>query len=286
MSPGPCIIQMKLRLLEMSDNAQSKRAGGPLADKACSLQNIPRQPTTTAEKKPTKLLQSTLLSFITAGKRADPIATLDTGDGLAVPRDIDVRVKRKASELDSSSDQGSVIPVKKAQRQSSKVERLLALTNSPDTIISFVQRLYKPLDINQLALSNQYLPPVAIYLLETDLVFKTDAVDQFGHCCARCIRKRTNGRLVQELVLWEKGSKTNRDPPRVSGCGLESAGKVYIYHLVAAYVASTKPRMGMTLELLDRVSQGKSEENAQTIRHLCGHGVSISSIYVFLSRPS
>jgi homing endonuclease-like protein len=112
---------------------------------------------------------------------------------------------------------------------------------------------------------NQYLTPILRSLSDSQLLFPQE-VGTKGHCRALYQKTRNaDGTIVEIPKLLEGGS--NSDHPRY---GIDNA-KYPVYHLVALHKALTAPDESMSLELLFAVSSDKSDKNAKTILHHCGH---------------
>jgi hypothetical protein len=113
---------------------------------------------------------------------------------------------------------------------------------------------------------NQSLPPIVRPLTDDNLLFPQQL--PHGHCWALWTRTMAGGVQEERLKLREGG--LNNDAPRTSNLdGVD--GKTYIYHVLAVAHATTNPSTHLNMELLSRVSQGKQEDGALTILHLCGH---------------
>jgi hypothetical protein len=115
--------------------------------------------------------------------------------------------------------------------------------------------------------TNSSLPPFVRKLEDVNLQFPQ--VELLEHCSALVTRTEKNGIVTESLKLTE-GGKDNKDSPRVI---LTKGGrtKTYVYHIVALVEAVRNSGPRLSLDLLRGVSQEKSEQNAQTILHLCGH---------------
>lgn len=114
---------------------------------------------------------------------------------------------------------------------------------------------------------NSFLLPFIKALNDANLQF--NQVTPLDHCSALVTRTEKDGKINESVKLRE-GRNANKDRPGVI-LTKGSRTKVYVYHIVALVTAIRNPGPRLTPDLLRSVSQEKSEKNAQTILHLCGH---------------
>lgn len=141
--------------------------------------------------------------------------------------------------------------------------KLLIMTIPSQKILSFYALVTGKLP--EPKSSNQSLSPRIRALTDAHLAYPQ--VLKHGHCMALFTRTKVKEQVREEIKLKEGGS--NNDSPRITLNDVP--GKVYIYHILAAYKAYTTPTPTLNLDRLALVTQDKKLDNALTILHLCGH---------------